>query len=358
MNAFEDDIRRAMAGHDDEAPRAEDLLRSLGQAAAPRSRLAGWYVPFAVAVAVAAVVLGSVWVGGLLSTHQLAPARTSGGPAGPGGVPALSCPARYAKQAPWLPARPAGVDGRSRLVPQQTPSSALICAYNGSNTAKQQAGWALSGRRSLAGNLAVLARQLTWQPRQVPGQKIACTLMGGAQTNYLIGLSYPGGGRLWVAATAEPNECVNASNGEFTSNGTIGPEVTKAFTSGRWPARQPVSCNKSYPEIGRLGQDRAMVPAGPTSLTICAPRARNTITSGYEALVLALNRLPARPSTRACSGSPGPGSFYQLLFSYAEGPPISVDIVVGCHPEIDNLGLQSASANSVMPIIQRLLKAK
>ena len=101
-----------------------------------------------------------------------------------------------------------------------------------------------------------------------------------------------------------------------------------------------------------------MVPAGPTSLTICASKAHNTVTSGYRTLVRALNRLPARPSTRSCSGSSGPGSFYQLFFSYAAGPPVLVNIAVGCHPEIDNLELQSASASSVMPVIRQLLKAK
>jgi hypothetical protein len=353
VSAFEDELRRAMAGHDDEAPRAEDLLRSLERATPPRRRLAGWYAPFAVAAVVVAVVAGSLWGVRLLGS-QAVPAA---GPRTAVQAAALACPARYARQAPWVPAKPAGVDGRSRLVPQQTPSSALICAYAGSNMAKQQAGWALSGRRSLTGNLAGLAAQLTWKPRRLPGQQIVCTDIGGPQTNYLIGLTYPGG-TIWVAATAEPNQCVAASNGEFTSTGTIGPEVSKAFASGRWPARQAVACDKAFQDIGRLGEDKAMVPAGPTSLTICAPKARKTITSGFQALVQALNQLPTRTSTRSCSGSAGPEAFYQLLFSYAAGPPVSVNIAVGCHPEIDNLDLQSASASSVLPVIQQLLRAK
>ena len=268
MSKLEDDISRAMAGHDHEAPRPADLLRALEQASPPRRR-PGWYIPFMVAAAVAAVVAGSVWAGGLLGGHK--PVRASGG-----AIPVqrlLSCPASYAHQAPWVPAKPTGIDGRSRLVPQITPGSALLCAYRGSNTAKQKAGWALSGRRSLAGGLASLAGQLTWQPRS-PHQPIACTAVGGPQTNYLIGLAYPGGARIWVAATDEPNECVAASNGEFTSSGIIGPAVSKAFASGRWPARTPVSCNRSYQDIGRLGQGTAMVPAGSTSVTICAPNAR------------------------------------------------------------------------------------
>src|SRR5207248_9014621 len=139
--------------------------------------------------------------------------------------------------------------------------SALICAYRGSNTAKQQAGWALSGRRSLAGGLARLAAQLTWQPRRST-QPGPCTLVGGPQTNYLIGLTYPGGARIWVAATDDPNECVAASNGEFTSSGIIGPAVSPAFASGRWPARPPVSCNRSYQDTARPGPGAAMVHAG------------------------------------------------------------------------------------------------
>jgi hypothetical protein len=351
VSKLEDDIGRVMAGHDGEAPRAADLLRALEQASPPRRHL-GWYVPFMVAAAVAAVVTGSVWAGGLLGGHEQAP--VSGG-AIPSQRP-LSCPASYAHQAPWVPAKPAGLDGRSRLVPQITPRSALICAYRGSNAAKQQAGWALSGQRSLAGGLASLADQLTRQPRH-PHQPIACTLVGGLQTNYLIGLAYPGGARIWVAATDEPNECVAASNGEFTSSGIIGPAVSKAFTSGWWPARPPVACNRPYQDIGRLGQATAMVPAGSTSVTICAPKARTrTLTSGYQALVSALNRLPTRPSTHSCSGTPAPSGFYRIFFSYSEGPPVLVSILVGCHPAIDNDDLQATSASSVVPVIRQLLK--
>jgi hypothetical protein len=329
VSEFEDDIGRAMAGHDDKAPRAADLLRALEQASPPRRHL-GWYVPFMVAAAVAAVVAGSVWAGGLLGGHK--PVRVSGG-AIPG-QRLLSCPATYAHQAPWVPAKPVGIDGRSRLVPQITPSSALLCAYRGSNTAKQQAGWALSGQRP-----------------------IACTLVGGPQTNYLIGLAYPGGARIWVAATDEPNECVATSNGEFASSGIIGPAASKAFASGRWPARTPVSCNRSYQDTGRLGQGAAMVPAGSTSVTICAPKAR-TVATSYQALVSALNRLPTRPSALGCSGTLGPSGAYELFFSYPEGPPVLVTILIGCHPAIGNGDLQANSASSVIPVIRQLLNPR
>jgi hypothetical protein len=351
VSEFEDDISRAMAGHDEEAPRAADLLRSLEQASPPRHR-PGRYVPFMVAAAVVIVGAGSAWAGGLLGHQRVA--QTLVGPPVP--QARLSCPASYAHQAPWVPAKPAGIDGRSRLVPQITPSSAMICAYRGSNTAKQQAGWALSGRRSLAGGLASLAGQLTWQPHS-PRQPVACTAVGGAQTNYLIGLAYPGGARIWVAATDDPNGCVGTSNGEFTSSGIIGPDVSQAFASGRWPARTPVTCNRSYQDIGRLGQGAAMVPAGSTSVTICAPKAR-TVTTSYQALVSALNRLPARPSTHDCSGTPGPSGAYEIFFSYPEGPPVLVSILIGCYPAIGNGDLQATSASSVMPIVRQLLNPR
>ena len=350
MNSIEDILGQVMASHDQEAPAAADLLHALDAASPPRGRgktpqsPAGWVLPLAAAAAVAAVIVGSVWVGGLLGSHR------QFGPGAP-----LSCRARYAGQAPWVPARPAGVDGRARLVPQRTPSSALICAYAGSNIARRLTGWALSGRRRLTGGLAALAAQLTWQPRGTPP---ACTDVGGKQTNYLIGLTYPGGGRIWVAATQDPNDCVATSNGEFTSFGVVGPTVSRAFTSGRWPARQPVSCNHHSQSIGRLGQDAVMVPPGSTSLTICT-RTAHVITTRYQALTTALNALPTRPSTQACTGGPGPApQFYELLFSYPQGPPVLVTVVASCHPAIDNSGLQSPSASTIVPIIQRLLVTK
>jgi len=91
-----------------------------------------------------------------------------------------------------------------------------------------------------------------------------------------------------------------------------------------------------------------MCSNGVTSLTICTPAA-HTLTTGYQALTTALNSLPARPFTRTCP------PFYQLVFSYPQGPPVQVAIARGCHPAINNLSLQSASASSILPIIQQLL---
>jgi hypothetical protein len=355
VSGIEDILGQVMASHDQEAPLTAELLRAIEARSGPRVRRgigrsrAGWYLPLAAAAAVAAVVAGSAWAGGLLGGGRQAPSRASTPAAHP------SCPARYAGRAPWVPARPGGSDGRARLVPPTTPSSALVCAYAGSNLATQQAGWALAGRRRLTGGLAALAAQLSWQPRGAPGP---CRAIGGKQTNYLIGLTYPGGGRIWVASSDDPSDCVATSNGEFSSFGVVGPIVTEAFASGRWPARSSASCNRLGQDIGRLGQDAVMVLPGSTSLTICTPAPR-TLFSRYQGLTAALNSLPARPSTHSCTDGTGPAtSFYQLLFSYPQGPAVRVTIASRCYPAIDNNSLQSPTARTILPIIQHLLTAK
>jgi hypothetical protein len=242
------------------------------------------------------------------------------------------------------------------------PRSALICAYAGSNIGGQSR-WVLSRRQVLAAGFANLAGQLGWQPRKLAGQDIPCTLIGGSQTNYLVGLTYPGGGKVWVAATLDPNSCVSTSNGQFTSFGLVAPVVRQALGSGRWPARPRASCGGSG-GAGRLGQESAMVPAGSTGLLICSPDA-HAIGSGYQTLVSALNSLPSRLSTRVCSNRRPAGTrpagpshrTYRLLFSYPKGPPVLVYFHLGCYPEIDNLSLQANSASSIVPLIRRLLRS-
>ena len=210
----------------------------------------------------------------------------------------------------------------------------------------------------LRGNLAGLAADLAWEPKKVHGQQIACFTMGGPQVNYLIGLTYPGGGRLWVSATQDPNECVLSSNGEFTSFGVVGGLVTEAFKSGRWPASQPASCHGGGgPGRGRLGQDRAMVPPGAISVSICGSHGGPMLSAGYAGLVAALNALPSRPSDQSCSMSHrGPAVNYQLLFGYRQGPAVVVQVFGRCVPQVNNTSLQAVSAGTILPIIARLLR--
>lgn len=363
MSRFEYAIVEVMAAHDDEAPRTADLQAALARATSRRRRplraslarpgAARWHAPAAAAAAVALVAAASTWAGGLIGA--LRPARTEVSRVGHL-VMHVSCPARYARVAPWVPARPTHVDGSTyRLVPRRAPSSAVMCAYAGTNTDKQQSGWKLSGRRVLTGGLGELAGLLSWQLRgpAFGNPQVLCTDIGGKQVNYLIRLTYQGGGRLWVAATDDPNACVGTSNGDFFGVGNVGWYATKAFASGRWPARTPISCQRGG-DVHRLGQDAAMVPPGSVKMLICAHGGR-TLTSGYQDLVSALNALPTFPSTEGCSEAPGPHHLIGLYFSYRQGPAVRVSVATGCTPAVDNLSLQATSSRTIWPVIQRLL---
>jgi len=100
-----------------------------------------------------------------------------------------------------------------------------------------------------------------------------------------------------------------------------------------------------------------MVPAGSTSLTICAGRMVRTLTSGYQGLVAALNALPARASTWGCSSKPlFHGQNYQLEFAYPRGPAVQVRVSPYCYPAIDNLSLQAYSAKTILPLIKQMLR--
>ncbi len=255
------DLARVMRAQDAEAPSAAGLLAALRDAPAP-AREPAWsrgrrrFVPLAAAAAVAVVIAGSIWAGTLLTHPTVMPGLRV-----VRGTP-LSCPARYDRPAPWVPARSSGMPARGRLVPRRAPRSAVICGYDGRNVGRL-GGWRLSGRRLLHGGLAGLAADLAWEPKKVHGQQIACFTMGGPQVNYLIGLTYQGGGRLWVSATQDPNECVPSSNGEFTSFGVVGGLVTEAFKSGRWPAasRLPATGVAARAAVGSARTGRWCRPA-------------------------------------------------------------------------------------------------
>jgi len=350
MNSIEHELRQVMTDHDGQAPTVADLMGALEDAhgtstVGPPRRPVRWRTPLLAATAVAAVIAGSVWAGSLLGGHQREHMRANGT-----APPPLACPASYARLAPWVPADPAGVDGRSRLVPRRTPASAVICEYGpaiGNRPSRP-----LAGRRMLAGGLSRLAAQLAWQPRKVRGLQISCLLVLGTQTDYLIGLTYSGGGTVWVAATIDPNGCISTSNGQFTSFSQLGAVARRAFRSGRWPPTPPATCKAIGG--GRSGQETAMVPPGSTSLLICP--AGRVMRAGYGQLVAALNSLPTSVSTRQCSERGPSRREFRLLFSYRQGPPVLVDVTAGCYPQIDNMSLQASSARAVIPVIEWLIK--
>jgi hypothetical protein len=319
----------------------------------------------AMTASVAAAVVAAAGVPAGLALTGGGPGRTHG-PANPG---SLSCPDAYEGAPPWVPDKPTGVDGASRLVPLQPPLRALVCAYDGSNMAATTSGWTLSGSRTLTRDLDRLAEDLAWLPRQLAGQQIACTAVGGPQTNFAVGLIYPGA-TLWVSTADEPNDCVGTSNGEFTSTVSIGRQVAAAYAAGRWvPAPPPrVSPTDDNPcwvvRSGRLGQETAMVPADPVSVQVCKATVGSrdvgyetrTATAGYRDLVERLNALPTQVSRSGCQGHGTQTVFYQLLFRYAVGPPVRLRVDADCDPSIDNQSLQARDATNVLPLIESLLR--
>lgn len=352
-------ISRVMMNHDHEAPTAAELLGALAELAdseAPtgqRTRLTHrWRRPLvaaAAAAAVATIALATAWASGLTGPVQNSPVTSSTAP--------LACPVKHAGGTLWVPAKPTGFDGRSRLAPQQVPASVVICAYSG-NSRGPQRGWGLSGRRILSGGLAQVAGLLAWQPRFATKQPLGCVSPSGKQTDYLVGLAYGDGTKLWVTAQRKPSFCAGSSNGQFHSVNDLGPVVARAFASGQWPAQSPPSCSPTY-LAGRLGQSATMVPAGADSVLICVGNNTHAATTKIQALVSALNSLPTRAATGVmdCGNGPPPGGSYYLNFIYPQGPPATVTVLPPCRPAISSYGLQSASAKTVLPIIRQILRS-
>jgi hypothetical protein len=275
----------------------------------------------------------------------------------------LVCPGQYTGVAPWLPDQAAGIDAGSGLVPAATPSSAVVCAYRGSNMDKVQSGWALSGQRQLSGDLAGIA-ELAWSPRKPGGQPMMCTDMGGPQTNYLLGLTYPDGTE-WVSATDEPNGCVGTTNGDFNSLSNAGAQVGASFAAGSWqpaPTRAmglPPAAPCLGEATGRRGQESQMVPGQPSEVLVCRsvhdvvnPTWQTwTSTTGVGTLAAALNAPAARVSSNGCQQDAHPAEFYEVLFRYATGPPVLVRVDERCAPSVDNGSLQSTASATLIPLL-------
>lgn len=132
-------------------------------------------------------------------------------------APEVVCPQRWeGAREPWVPREPSS-DLRDALVPAQSPTQAVLCRYDGSNLDSFK-GASLSWRgEPSAGVLAKGLDGLRRLSAANPGQRMVCTLMGGPQRNYLLGLGYRDGDVVWVFGADDPNSCVPTSNGRFTT---------------------------------------------------------------------------------------------------------------------------------------------
>lgn len=322
-----------------------------------RPRLRSWLATGAAAAA--CVATPAVAVALVSSHHDTARPATR-----PGSASAtLTCPKAYDLSAPtWVPAEPDGVDGAARLAPLTPPSSVLVCAYVHDNDAASphDRTTALTGGRTLAGNLDAVSTALGWAPRSIDGAEHPCTLEERFTDpdRYLVGLTYAGA-TIWVSAPG--NHCSGSSNGVFTSDTNFAGEVAAALRTGDWPAsRPPTRCYAG--RGGRLGQETTLVPGHPTRLTICSTIDGRTTgpiaTPPPPGLVDALDALPVQRQLLAgieCSeGNLPTTTTYQLRFGYDTGPDVVVDVLPHCTPAVRNGSLEARDATAVTALIERL----
>lgn len=303
------------------------------------------------------VVALSVALTGCTATHRLAPraadpvARIT---LSPGDT--LRCPS-YATVGPnGQPAVPLAPIAAERLAPLQTPSQLVVCRYRGSNVLQ------LTGSRQVRFGLSTAGSELAWSPPATGGPR-NCTAIGGRYTPYLLGLRYPSG-VLWVTTAYDVNGCVVTSNGSFTSDAYVGTEVEHAYATGVWTGgagrdNAGGAC-LAWPN-GRLGQERQLVPPGPTALTICpahgapsAPQAAVHVTRDIYPLVAALDGQATRPTGNMCDPHGEDYVGYEARFDYAEGPAVVVDIRKNCDPRLTNHSLDADSSGQIWAMVEDL----
>jgi hypothetical protein len=347
---FEDEIRETMRAHDNEAPRADHLtIHSM------RRRRRPW-LPAAAALVVVAVAAGWYAVAGDTGSSDHTAVASAGG------CPTSHPESRDFSNEYWVPSKPSAAGTDDRLVPDTVPSGMQLCAY------LHDDGGDLTGQRAVTGNLTAARESLAWLPQQGDGQSCPYYLAMTDGDYYLIRLSYADGDVVWVAAPG--NHCAGASNGVFDTSANLLDFVAPAYEQGVWTGQpQPDPhvptgpCGGSAP--GRLGEK--LVPDAPTNVTICATNPpRTSTTTDIAELLARLNGLPTRPSTMSCNGGPSAtstantgteqtGTTYTLVFHYAEGPAVRLDLIPGCHPPIFTSSLAADGGDEIVALVEGLL---
>jgi hypothetical protein len=369
MNEIEDALREAMHAHDPLAPTAADF-----RFRTPRSRRGS---PWIAAVAAAACVLVVATVALVVSNrgNHRAPASVAQHPSPPvakNASPATvakhpsrpvqairSCPADMPTRGAgtsdyWIPQRPKGIDAAKGFIPLDTPTHAVVCAYlHGGHGA-------LTGTRTLDGDLSTIPAGLAWLPPAHPDQQPCAAYYAITDGDYyMMALSYPGG-TMWLAIPGQ--HCDGASNGKFVAHNLM-DYAHAAYRTGRWSRPGPPLIMGGCPQTaGRLGQQDRFVPEHPVSVQLCRRGKHSPTVTAKQGdlarLTAELNRLPTTPWGYAnqCGPSGGqPSASYVLTFSYRVGPSVQVEIQEGCRPEVDNGNLQADSASSVLPLVHQLL---
>jgi hypothetical protein len=346
---LEDELRETMRAHDTEAPRAVDLGPSPWHRL-PRARI--WWAVGAAAAAVVAVATLAVTIGGSEHNNSTARPTTTAAPA----VQPPRCPRTYH----GVPDVQNRFDSPRRLVPTSPPDAAVVCAY-------LRGKHALTGSRHVAGGLTNVPYTLAWTPPHLPGWE-ACTsdLRSTDGDQYLLGLRYAAG-IVWVLAHG--NHCEGAGNGIFSTNVNLLGLAMTAYQSGRWPRSMPTRYpNHEAPVcrgwFGRIGQESAMVPDSPLSVTVCRDRgpqgpAEHRTVADPEPLMRELNSTPASPWDASCQPTKSLYDVtYRLVFRYAAGPPVVVTITSNCVPQVTNGSLKTTPSTRLFPLLASTLRGK
>ena len=228
---------------------------------------------------------------------------------------ALECPTSLRdSEGTTVPAKPQGVDGAARLVPDRDPGSLVVCADPVMDVmaTKPLAPPFSLARRSVAtdSQRSRLVAAMTWAPRWNK-QPRACTAMAGNETAYLVGADY-GDAIVWVAAKADANACAISTNGDFTSGAPLGITVDEMFGARRSPTEPAGACTSW--SWGRLGDDRSLAPVGD-------PKASD--------------------------------SRFALVLTYAVGPAVRVNVDPGCDPPVLGSNLESADTGDLVELVEQ-----
>ena len=315
-------------------------------------------------------------IGGAVLAVVLAACGTAQGPAGPptqgplrpvtyqpmGADGALDCPATLADDSGrQVPAKPQGVDGNARLLPDRPPDSLVVCRYPVLDimTGGLTAPFALGSRTVVRANEQdEVVELLAWAPRGTSEGR-PCTAMAGNEWVHLVGATYDDA-IVWVAAKADANSCAGATNGDFESRAPVGVTLEQLFgerTGQRTPPAAARGCaGWSY---GRLGDDRALAPEGDPVVTVC----RRDQTGSWQQtgldseqgrqVVAELRALPVRPSRGFCDGAgSGADDAFSLVLTYADGPAVHIGVTPSCRPPVQGGGLESPEVGGLVDLVE------
>jgi hypothetical protein len=276
---------------------------------------------------------------------------------------ALDCPTSVASaDGMAVPHPPQGLDGAARLLPHREPTSLVVCAYPVMALTRPEplvAPFALSARTVPDATLRrAVVDLLTWAPRW-NGVENACTAMAADETAYLVGASYDDA-IVWVAARADANTCSKATNGDFVSGAALGVPLRELLTGQPRPAG-PVPANAVCGRLtlGRLGDDRSLVPPGNPVATVCrlaengVPRETALDAARSAQVVATLRALDTRTAQHVCQSSGKDADrWFGLVLTYPTGPSVRLQVDPGCAPEVLGSGLESDDAGDLVDLVE------